>query len=177
MEVIRLVIAEQCFSLCCKMGETLGGWYLVSSLDFSFSMSIKDCGTLRSNICPNGIYPCLHSLPHLSLIFPDLSLPCWIHFPRIKNHGHIGFQKSLWEVHFTEMARTDEPITSPPVIHPVFIRCQAYADGSVRALANLILTEISWGELLLLTPLLFKDFFKVGIFKVLLECVAVLQLF
>ena len=147
------------------MGETLGGWYLVSSLDFSFSMSIKDCGTLRSNICPNGIYPCLHSLPHLSLIFPDPSLPCWIHFPRIKNHGHIGFQKSLWEVHFTEMARTDELITSPPVIHSVFLRCQAYANGSVHALANLILIEISWGELLLLTPLLFKDFLRWAFLK------------
>lgn len=75
-EVMRLVIAEQCFSLCWKMGEALGGWYLVSSLDFSFSVSINDCGSLRSSICTNGIYPCLHSLPHLSLIFPDPSLPC-----------------------------------------------------------------------------------------------------
>ena len=73
---MKLVIAEQCFSLFCKMGETLGGWHLVCSLDFSFSVSVNDCGTLRSSICTNGIYPYLHSLPHLSLIFPDPSLPC-----------------------------------------------------------------------------------------------------
>lgn len=58
------------------------------------------------------------------------------------------------------MARTDELIPSPPVIHSVFIRLQAYADGNVRALANLILIEISRGELLSLTPFLFKDFLR-----------------
>lgn len=67
--------------------------------------------------------------------------------------------KSFIKVHFTEMARTDELITSPPVITQCFLgarRTQTVA--GVYALANLILIEISRGELLLLTPFLFKGF-------------------